>query len=105
MCVLVFLSSTHFLTRQFQNGTGDANDVWRVEIVGGREGDRIETVTSRVRFTHYFMKCVLTCGGKQLPKWGYEQMEVSCNPTLRDPNALWNVEDNHFSKREIKTPF
>jgi len=81
-----------------ENGTGDANDVWRVEIVGGREGDKIETVTSRIKFTHYFMKCVLTCGGKQLPKWGYEQMEVSCNPTQRDPNALWNVEDNHFAK-------
>ena len=23
---------------------------------------------------------------------------MSCNPTVRDPHALWNVEDNHFSK-------
>ena len=29
------------------------------------------------------MKCVLTSGGKQLPKWGYEQQEISCNPTTR----------------------
>jgi len=81
-----------------ENGTGDANDVWRVEIVGGSEGDKVHTVTSRIKLVHYFMKCVLTSSGKQLPKWGYEQMEVSCNPTLRDPNALWNVEDNHFSR-------
>ena len=38
------------------------------------------------------------CSTKPLPKWGFEQDEVSCNPTVRDPNSLWNVEDNHFSK-------
>ena len=44
------------------------------------------------------MKCVLSCSGKLLPKWGFEQQEISCNPTTRDPNALWNVEDNFFPK-------
>ena len=49
--------------------------------------------------TFYPFQCVLTCNGaKQLPKWGFEQLEVACNPTQRDPNAVWNVEDNHFSK-------
>ena len=57
-----------------ENGTGDANDVWRVEIVGGSEGDKVHTVTSRIKLVHYFMKCVLTSSGKQLPKWGYEQV-------------------------------
>ena len=28
------------------------------------------------------------------------QGEVACNPTLRDPNSLWNVEDNYFPKIE-----
>ena len=46
-----------------------------------------------------WFQCVLTCNGaKQLPKWGFEQLEIACNPTQRDPNAVWNVEDNHFSK-------
>ena len=44
------------------------------------------------------MKCVLTCSGKTLPKWGYEQQEIACNPTSRDPNAMWNVEDNFYPK-------
>ena len=44
------------------------------------------------------MKCVLTSGIKQLPKWGFEQQEISCNPTTRDPNSLWNVEDNFYPK-------
>ncbi len=43
---------------------------------------------------------MLTVPGKQLPKWGYEQQEVSCNPTTRDTNAVWNVEDNLYPKRK-----
>ena len=93
------LSKKQFqVTGYGENGTGDANDVWRIEVVGGKEGDSVQTVTSKIKFQHYFMKCVLTCGGKQLPKWGYEQQEISCNPTTRDPNAMWNIEDNFYPK-------
>ena len=81
-----------------QNGTGDANDVWRVMIVGGKEGDPVQTVTSELNFIHYLQGCALTASGKQLPKWGFEQQEVSCNPNIRDKNALWNVEDNIYEK-------
>ncbi|XP_040581656.1 protein O-mannosyl-transferase 2 [Lepeophtheirus salmonis] len=81
-----------------ENGTGDANDVWKVEIIGGNEGDAVKTVTSKIRLHHYFVKCVLTTTTKTLPKWAYEQQEVTCNPTLRDPNSMWNVEDNFFPK-------
>jgi dolichyl-phosphate-mannose-protein mannosyltransferase len=30
-----------------ENGTGDSNDVWRVEIEGGQEGDIVKTVLSK----------------------------------------------------------
>jgi dolichyl-phosphate-mannose-protein mannosyltransferase len=83
-----------------KDGVGDANDVFRVELVGGREGDVVHAVTDRIRLHHYFLKCLLTCSGKQLPKWGYEQQEVSCNPATRDPNAMWNIEENYFPKRK-----
>jgi len=56
-----------FLT--FQNGTGDANDVWKVVIVGGKEDDPVTTVSSKLKFIHYLQHCVLTSSGKQLPKW------------------------------------
>ncbi|XP_017871438.1 PREDICTED: protein O-mannosyl-transferase 2 [Drosophila arizonae] len=75
-------------------GVGDANDVWRVLIVGGKQNDTVHTVTSRLIFVHYLQSCVLTSSGKQLPKWGFEQQEVSCNLNIRDKNAQWNVEDN-----------
>ena len=78
------------MTGYGDNGTGDANDVCRPEIVGGQEGEVVNTVTTKLKFHHYFVKCVLTCSTKPLPKWGFEQGEVSCNLTVRDPHALWN---------------
>ncbi|CAN8031907.1 unnamed protein product, partial [Ixodes persulcatus] len=79
-----------------ENGTGDANDVWRIEVVGGAPGEVIQTVTTKFKLIHYLTGCALHSHNKQLPKWGYEQMEVSCNPNVRDKNTLWNVEDNHY---------
>merc|ERR1712214_177900 len=91
------VSKRHYqVTGYGENGTGDANDVWRLEIGDGRDGEVVNAVTSRLKFHHYFVKCVLTCSTKPLPKWGFEQGEVSCNPTVRDPNSVWNVEDNIF---------
>ncbi|XP_058062002.1 protein O-mannosyl-transferase 2 [Anopheles bellator] len=81
-----------------EDGQGDTNDVWQVQIVGGKTGDTLETVTSRLVFYHYIERCVLTTTNKQLPKWGFEQQEVSCNPNIRDKAAQWNVEDNQFEK-------
>lgn len=67
-------------------------------IVGGRDNDKVLTVTSQLMIVHYLQNCVLTTSGKQLPKWGFEQQEVSCNPNVRDRNAIWNIEDNVFDK-------
>ncbi|KAK9704260.1 MIR domain [Popillia japonica] len=82
------------------NGTGDANDVWRVSIIGEKDGSEITAVNCKIKLVHYLQTCILTTSGKQLPKWGYEQQEVTCNPNLRDPNAVWNVEENMFDKLE-----
>lgn len=87
---------------QLQNGTGDANDIWKVMVVGGKDNEEVLTVTSKLFFVHYLQNCVLSTSGKQLPKWGFEQQEVSCNPNIRDTNALWNVEDNTYAKCEFK---
>lgn len=79
-----------------KNGTGDANDIFKILAPNGKEGDPIQTVSSTFKLIHYFQHCAITSSGKQLPKWGFEQQEVSCNPNLRDKNSLWNVEDNYF---------
>lgn len=84
-----------------QKGIGDANDVWRVQLKGGVDGDLVLTVTSRLQLVHYLQACALTSSGRQLPRWAYEQQEVSCNPNVRDKFALWNFEDNQFDKCEF----
>ncbi|KAJ9578981.1 hypothetical protein L9F63_024911, partial [Diploptera punctata] len=93
------ISKKHYqVTGYGENGTGDANDVWKVVIVAGKDNEVVTTVSSKLKFIHYLQHCVLTSSGKQLPKWAYEQQEVSCNSNMRDKNALWNVEDNIFPK-------
>lgn len=52
-----------------QDGVGDSNDVWQVEIVGGKESDLIHTVTSRIKLKHVNIGCYLHSHSTQLPKW------------------------------------
>ncbi|KAK6621591.1 hypothetical protein RUM44_001398 [Polyplax serrata] len=81
-----------------ENGTGDANDIWKLIIDGSDEPISVKTVTTKIKLIHYLQHCILTTTSKQLPKWAYEQQEVACNPNIRDGNAVWNVEDNFFPK-------
>ncbi|XP_032261560.1 protein O-mannosyl-transferase 2 isoform X2 [Phoca vitulina] len=77
------------------NGTGDSNDFWRIEVVNRKFGNRIKVLRSRIRLIHLVTGCVLGSSGKVLPKWGWEQLEVTCTPYLKETlNSLWNVEDH-----------
>ncbi|TMW46383.1 hypothetical protein DOY81_008535 [Sarcophaga bullata] len=77
-----------------EQGIGDANDIWKLMIVGGKSNETVKTVTTKFQLIHYLQSCTLASTGKQLPKWGFEQQEVSCNGNIRDKNAIWNIEDN-----------
>ncbi|XP_041070513.1 protein O-mannosyl-transferase 2 isoform X4 [Carcharodon carcharias] len=94
------LTKKHFqVTGYGINGTGDSNDFWRIEVVGGQNGDLIKVLRSKIRFIHVATGCVLYSSGKSLPKWGWEQVEVSCSPYLKEtPNSLWNIEDHVNAK-------
>ncbi|XP_023311585.1 protein O-mannosyl-transferase 2 [Anoplophora glabripennis] len=93
------ITKKHYqVTGYGENGTGDANDVWRISVAGAKDGTQVTAVSSKLKFVHYLQSCILTTSGKQLPKWAYEQQEVTCNPNLRDPNGVWNVEENIFEK-------
>ena len=43
LAILLFVQVTGY----GENGTGDANDVWRVEVEGAKEGDPVLTVVSK----------------------------------------------------------
>ncbi|KAL7992598.1 hypothetical protein Chor_016854 [Crotalus horridus] len=81
------------------NGTGDSNDFWRIEVVGRKDGKRIKVLRSQIRLIHLATACILGSTGKTLPKWGWEQVEVTCTPYQKEtPNTLWNIED-HVNSR------
>ncbi|XP_054828782.1 protein O-mannosyl-transferase 2 isoform X2 [Eublepharis macularius] len=81
------------------NGSGDSNDFWRIEVVGRKSGKLIKVLRSQIRLIHLATGCILGSTGKTLPKWGWEQVEVTCTPYQKEsPNSLWNVED-HINPR------
>ncbi|XP_029688613.1 protein O-mannosyl-transferase 2 isoform X2 [Takifugu rubripes] len=90
------VTKRHFqVTGYGTNGSGDANDLWKVELSGGQKGDLVKVLRSKVRFIHRASGCVLYSSGKTLPKWGWEQGEVTCSPYLKEtPNSQWNIEDH-----------
>uniref|UniRef100_A0A8C6JD87 Protein O-mannosyl-transferase 2 n=1 Tax=Melopsittacus undulatus TaxID=13146 RepID=A0A8C6JD87_MELUD len=90
------LTRKHFqVTAYGINGTGDSNDFWRIEVVGRKAEKLIRVLRSQVRLIHVATGCILGSSGKILPKWGWEQLEVTCTPYLKEtPNSLWNFEDH-----------
>lgn len=96
------LTKRHYqVTCYGENGIGDANDIWKIHkeissVSSANEDNRIFTVKTRFRLVHFLTNCALHSHSKQLPKWAYEQMEVTCNPKLFDKNNYWNIEDNYY---------
>lgn len=88
------ITQKHYqVTGYGQNGVGDGNDMWIVEVVSATDRTPVQTVRSKLRFIHYYMRCALQSHDKRLPKWGWEQLEVTCNPNTKDPKTLWSVEE------------
>lgn len=94
------LTKKHFqVTGYGMNGTGDSNDLWQIQVCGGRTGDLVKVLRSKVRLLHRATGCVLYSSGRTLPKWGWEQVEVTCSPYLKEtPSSQWNIEDHINSK-------
>eukprot|EP00117_Sycon_ciliatum_P003691 scpid40617/ scgid8375/ Protein O-mannosyl-transferase 2; Dolichyl-phosphate-mannose--protein mannosyltransferase 2 len=111
------LSTKHYqVTGYGFNGTGDMNDVWQVQVgssgngspfVSPDVGRHIKVLKSRIILVHNISQCALHSSSKQLPKWGWEQKEVSCNPKLRNNIAnMWLVEgheNKHLPNATLET--
>ncbi|KAL2179921.1 glycosyltransferase family 39 protein [Thermothelomyces heterothallicus CBS 202.75] len=95
---------------------GDTKDHWRIEVVSdaaSRDRSRIRTLTTAFRLKHEVLGCYLRAGNKNLPQWGFKQIEVTCtkenNP--RDTYTHWNIE-SHINEKlppgdpgQYKSPF
>jgi len=95
---------------------GDTKDHWQIEVINdaaSRDYSKIRTLTTAFRLKHVDMGCYLRAGNKNLPQWGFKQIEVTCtkenNP--RDTYTHWNVE-SHWNEKlpagdpgSYKSPF
>jgi dolichyl-phosphate-mannose-protein mannosyltransferase len=74
----------------------DSNDFWIVEIKSGKgeAGERLQTFQSLFALKHPNRGCHLFSHNVKLPKWGFEQQEVTCGRGVLKKNTLWRIEAN-----------
>ncbi|XP_028396136.1 protein O-mannosyl-transferase 2-like isoform X2 [Dendronephthya gigantea] len=84
-----------------ENGEGDSNDFWQIQIINGKDEDLVKTVKTVFRLIHVSTGCALHGGSATLPKWGWEQLEMTCHPTQKHSNTKWNVE-SHVNEKVPK---
>ena len=83
----------------YEGFEGDANDLFRVEIVksmsdGVEAKIRLRTIQTKFRLIHVMTGCALFSHKVKLPDWAYEQQEVTCAKQGTLPNSIWYVEQN-----------
>ncbi|KAI8098487.1 Dolichyl-phosphate-mannose-protein mannosyltransferase-domain-containing protein [Halteromyces radiatus] len=83
----------------FPDFDGDANDLWRVEIIGHDKKDpiskeRLRTIHTRFRLIHVMERCALFSHNVKLPDWGWGQQEVTCIKNGKIPKSVWYIESN-----------
>lgn len=83
----------------YEGFEGDANDLFRVEIVnslsdGAVAKTRLRTIETKFKLVHIMTGCVLFSHKVKLPDWGFEQQEVTCARGGTLPNSIWYVESN-----------
>lgn len=83
----------------FEGFAGDANDLFRVDIVksasqGEEAKKRLRTIETKFRLIHVMTGCVLFSHKVKLPEWGWAQQEVTCARGGSLPNSLWYIESN-----------
>ncbi|SCV04347.1 LANO_0G09648g1_1 [Lachancea nothofagi CBS 11611] len=84
----------------FDGFEGDANDDWVVEIdqdasEPGEAQKRVKALDTKFRLRHTIMNCHLFSHEVKLPKWGFEQQEVTCASQGKEHLTLWYVEANY----------
>lgn len=83
----------------YEGFEGDANDLFRVEIVksmcdGAEAKTRLRTIQTKFKLVHVMTGCSLFSHKVKLPDWAFEQQEVTCAKQGTLPNSIWYVEQN-----------
>ena len=83
----------------YEGFEGDANDLFRVEIIknmcdGPASKTRLRTIQTKFKLVHVMTGCSLFSHKVKLPDWAYEQQEVTCAKQGTLPNSIWYIEQN-----------
>ena len=83
----------------YEGFEGDANDLFRVEIVksmcdGAEAKTRLRTIQTKFKLVHLMTGCCLFSHKVKLPDWAFEQQEVTCAKQGTLPNSIWYIEQN-----------
>ncbi|KAG0266367.1 hypothetical protein BG011_002487 [Mortierella polycephala] len=89
--------------------TGDSNDEWKFEIVDydGKDknaGENMHTLRSKFKLAHANMACDLFSHKVKLPKWGFDQQEVTCMRSAVLAKTTWMVESNSYDAYPVDAP-
>lgn len=90
----------------YKGFSGDANDEWRVEIVEHDSSDpegatSLHTLRSKFKLVHTNMNCDLFSHSVKLPKWGFEQQEVTCMRSAVQAKTVWMIESNEHASCKL----
>ena len=83
----------------YEGFEGDANDLFRVEIIksmcdGAEAKTRLRTIQTKFKLVHVMTGCSLFSHKVKLPDWAFEQQEVTCAKQGTLPNSIWYIEQN-----------
>lgn len=83
----------------YEGFEGDANDLFKVEIVKSMcdtaaAKTHVRTIETKFRLLHIMTACFLFSHTVKLPSWASEQQEVTCAKQGTLPNSIWYVEYN-----------
>ncbi|GAB1607719.1 protein O-mannosyl-transferase 1-like [Argonauta hians] len=80
-----------------------SQNLWRVELVNRDSNqDTWQTINSLVRLHHVNTSQALKVSGKQLPEWGFHQLEVVTDRITEQDPTIWNVEEHRYTKASGK---
>ncbi|KAM9810823.1 protein O-mannosyl-transferase 1 [Neosynchiropus ocellatus] len=71
-------------------------NLWRVEITNRESESEVwKTIMSEVRLVHVNTSAFLACTGVYLPDWGFHQLEIAAEKTLKSSSG-WSVEEHRY---------
>ncbi|KAH9495690.1 Protein O-mannosyl-transferase 1 [Bulinus truncatus] len=80
-----------------------AQNLWKVDIVNRESDDETwQTIKSQIRLIHVNTSTAVKTTGKQLPEWGFHQLEVSADRMVNQKATIWNVEEHRYTRSSEK---